>query len=163
MVGGEGSDAEVFADGVEFTGDEGDEGVGGLLAFDFAESPQDVVDGAGEVHGEKDCSRFEALEEALGEVIGDTGDVVHVAVGEAEEVGGEGELGGSADVEADAEFGDLDDGFLAGDGVAEDGILPETESCKALLEIGALDRRRCGGLRGWRRSFGVIFGHGEGR
>ena len=57
---------------------------------------------------------------ALGEVVGDAGHVVHVAVAEADDVAGECEVGGSADVEADVELGDLDDGFFAGDAIADD-------------------------------------------
>lgn len=122
VVGGEGSDAEIAADLVEVAGHHGEDAVGGGLAFDFSEGLEHVVDGAGKVHRDEERGGLHALEEALRGEVGEAGDVVHVAVGEAENVGGERPLGGTAGVEADGEFRDLDDGFLAGDGVTEDGV-----------------------------------------
>ncbi len=154
MVGGEGADAEVAADFVELAGDHGDQFVGGALAFDFTPAFEHGVDGFFEFAREDDGAGLHALEIALGEVVGDAGDVVHVAVREADVVGGEGELGTAADVEAGVELGELDDGLFAGDGVADEGKLREGEAGEFLDEVGALD---FGGI--WQRGGGEMEAH----
>src|SRR3712207_7239624 len=49
--------------------------------------------------------------------------VVHVAVADADDVAGQGEVGAPPDVEADVQLGDLSDGLFAGDAVADHVVL----------------------------------------
>ena len=133
-MGGEGADFEIAADLVGVAGGHGDEFVGGGLAFDFAPASEDGIDGADDFAGQEDFAGLHALEVALGEVVGEAGDVVHVAVRDAGDVAGESEVGGAADVEADVELGDLDEGFFAGDAVADHVELAERDAGEFLNE-----------------------------
>ena len=66
------------------------------------------------------------------EVVGDAGGVVHVAVSEQDVVDGDNLVGGLSDVEADVELGDGDDGFLTGDGVADDVEVVDFYMCQIM-------------------------------
>jgi len=153
VVGFDAADEEVASDGVVLGGEEGDELVGGSLAFDIAPAAEHGVDRLVEFGGDDDGAGFHALEMSLGEVVGKAGHVVHVAVGDADDIAGEGEVGSAADVEADVEFGDLDDGFLAGDGVSDDVDGSEADLGELLDEEGLfheVGRVTGGGVQGKR-------------
>jgi hypothetical protein len=57
---------------------------------------------------------------SLGEVIRDTGQVIHVAMGDTDDVTGQCEIRATADVKTDVQFGDLDHAFFAGDAITDD-------------------------------------------
>jgi len=144
---GEGPGDEALAQ-LEFIADvHGDDAVFGDFALQAGPGVDDVGERLGDFGGAEDRAGGHALEKALGEVVGDTGGVVDVAVGEEAEVGSEDGAGALADVEVDVEFGDLDDGFLAGDGIAQD------------VEVRGLDDGH-GGNEG---PFAAGFGQGGGR
>jgi len=120
VAGGEGADDEAFAEFVFIANGEGDDGVFGDFAFEAGPRVDDVGEGFGDFWGAQDGAGFHALKEALGEVVGDAGGVIDVAVGEEAEVGDEGGPWAFADVEIEVEFGDLEEGFFAGGAVSED-------------------------------------------
>ena len=90
------------------------------VAFDLGPDGHELLDVLGDRAVDDNPSAGESDETALGEVVGDPGGVIHVAVGNADVVDGDDLARGPADVEGDVVFRRDDDGFLAGEGETDE-------------------------------------------
>ena len=90
------------------------------LPLDIAPASQQRIDRPLQLARQQDRPRLHPLEISLREVVRQPRDVIHVAVRDADDVAGQGEVGSAADVEADVQLRDLHDRLLAGDAVADD-------------------------------------------
>jgi hypothetical protein len=94
--------------------------VGGkLVAVETSPCVDDVLNGREEIFGRENGARGLAAEIAMREVIGNTRGVVHMAMGKEDVIYGYNLVGGLADIEADIELRHRDNGFLAGNRIAD--------------------------------------------
>jgi len=99
---------------------EADEFCGNGLAIEASPGVDDLFYGGQQVGRCEEGAWGLSGEVPLGEVVGEARGVIHVAVREQNVVYGDDLVGGFADVETDIELRNGDDGFFAGDGVADD-------------------------------------------
>lgn len=92
---------------------------GKLVAVETSPGIDDVLNGREEVFGRENGARGLSAEIAMREVIGDTCGVIHMAVCEQDVIYGYNLVGGLADIEADVELRHSDDGFFAGNRIAD--------------------------------------------
>lgn len=89
VVGCQGSDLKISADIVIVVGVHRYKFIGRALSFEVTPAAEHGVGGAGQLSWQKYYAGLHALEIALRKVIGQPGDMIHVAVGYAEVVAGE--------------------------------------------------------------------------
>lgn len=115
MIDEEGADDEVTsqADVLVWVG--GVDVGGWLVTIDVGPIAQQALNGVDEWCGDVHVPRLVVDELALGEVVGEPGGVIHVAVGEEDVVDAEDFALRAADIECEIEFGRDDVGFFAGE------------------------------------------------
>ena len=92
---------------------------GEFVAVETGPGVEDVFNGREEIFRGENRACGLTAEIAMREVIGDTGGVVHMAVGEQDVIYGYNLVWGLADIEANVELRHRDDGFLAGNRIAD--------------------------------------------
>jgi len=130
VLDGEAADDDVVFDLVFAVDGEGDEVVGGGLAFKVDEAGHHAADVVGDAFVADDGSLAHALEPPLGAVVSEGADVVHVPVREGDELAREHGARTDAHVEAEVELGDMDARGFARDAGALDAVLVEEQEAE---------------------------------
>ena len=121
-MGGEGANAKIPADFVQIPGFHGNQGVWRRLPLDLPPRADHVIDRRLEFARQQHGPRLHSLKIALRQVIRQPGDMVHVAMGYAHDVAGEGKMRRPPHVKADVQLRHLRDGFFARHAIADDRI-----------------------------------------
>ncbi len=91
----------------------------------------------GNLRRQQDRARLHSLKISLAEVVSDAGQMIHVAVADAEHVAGDRKLRPAAYVEADVQFGDLKNRFFARDAESNHRQRPELQPAELLGQVGS--------------------------
>src|SRR6185312_4246322 len=142
VVRGDGANAEIPPDFVELARFHGDQFEWRALALDVTPAAQELVDRFFQLGRKQNRAGFHPLEIALREVVGQAGQVVHVAVGDADDVAGQGEIRAAADVETDVQLRHLHDRLFAGHAVPDDVVHAQLELGEPLNQERFFDHRR---------------------